>query len=256
MAPRKTVARAKKFGPFSPRHGSVPTIACFNRAKTALGVDFDRLIRALQKYVDKHLAPVWGTPARLVKSNGFLKGKWALAFLDDADDAETEGYHDVTPEGLPMARIFVRSTLKLGDKVSVTASHELAEMLVDPAANLFTAGPREDRLYDYEVSDPVEELWFPVNGIPMVDFVYPEYFEDFHKPGSMRFDHMGKLKRPFEIHKDGYQSYWRNGAEKIIWGCIAKKRKFKTEDRRGHRTGLRNKAALKRSQANWGVELG
>src|SRR5262249_32310078 len=43
----------------------VPTIACINRATSGLGVDFPSLISALQKYVDKHLAPVWGTPAKL-----------------------------------------------------------------------------------------------------------------------------------------------------------------------------------------------
>ncbi|MDR3749457.1 MAG: hypothetical protein P4M04_15150 [Acidobacteriota bacterium] len=246
---------AKKSKVASYRHPHVPTIACFNRAKTPLGVDFDHLIAALQKYVDEHFAPIWGTPARLVKSTGFLKGKWALGFLDDADEAGTEGFHDVTPEGLPFAKIFVRSTLKLGDKVSVTASHEIAEMLVDPAANLYSSGPRKNHLYDYEVSDPVEELWFPVNGIPMVDFVYPEYFEVFHKPGSMRFDHMGALKRPFEIAKNGYQSFWVNGKEKTVWGCLKKKRKFLTEDRRGHRSTERRKPARKASASHWGALL-
>jgi hypothetical protein len=234
------------------RHPHVPTIACFNRAKTPLGVDFDALIIALQKFVDEHFAPIWGTPAKLVKSSGFLKGKWAMAFLDDAHEAGTEGFHDVTPEGLPFAKLFVRSTLKLGDKITVTASHELAEMLVDPAANLYSTGPKSNRLYDYEVADPVEELWFPVNGMPMVNFVHPEYFEAFHKRGSVRFDHMGKLKRPFAIAKNGYQSHWVNGKEQTVWGCVAKKKKFLTEDRRGHRTELRGKAVKKRSVARWG----
>jgi len=245
--------RASK--PASYQHPHVPVIACFNRAKTPLGVDFDALILALQKYVDEHFAPIWGTPGKLVKSTGFLKGKWALAFFDDSDEAGTEGFHDVTPEGLPFAKVFVRSTLKLKDKITATASHELAEMLVDPATNLYSTGPKKNCLYDYEVADPVEELWFPVNGIPMVNFVHPEYFETFHKGGSVRFDHMGKLKRPFEIAKGGYQSHWTNGKEKTVWGCLAKKQKFLTEDRRGHRTELRGKAEKKRSVARWGVEL-
>ena len=40
--------------------GGVPTIACFNKAVTPLGVDFDDLIQAMQAYVDKYVAPVWG----------------------------------------------------------------------------------------------------------------------------------------------------------------------------------------------------
>jgi hypothetical protein len=60
------------FGAFN--QGGIPTIACFNKARTALGVDFDALVAAMQVYVDQHAAPVWGTPAKLIKSNGFVKG--------------------------------------------------------------------------------------------------------------------------------------------------------------------------------------
>ena len=220
----------------------VPTIACFNHAKTPMGVDFDALISAMQRFVDEHIAPVWGTSAKLVKSTGFRKGTWAMAFLDSARDAEVEGYHDLTPEGLPMAKVFVRTTLKQKDKVSVAASHELAEMLVDPATNLYSSGPKKNRLYDYEAADPVEELFFELDGIPMSDFVYPSYFETFHKHGSTRFDHMGKLTRPFAIDKGGYQSYWVGGKEKTAWGSKAKKVRFLQEDRRGHRSTFRHKA--------------
>jgi len=40
------------------------------------------------------------------------------------------------PTGLPLSKVFVKSTRAVGQKVSVTACHELAEMLVDPAINL------------------------------------------------------------------------------------------------------------------------
>ena len=85
--------------------GQIPTITCFDSATVPLGVDFARLIAALQTFVDDHLTPVWGTPARLRRSTGFVKGAWALAILDDADVADALGYHDLTPEGLPLAKI-------------------------------------------------------------------------------------------------------------------------------------------------------
>lgn len=232
-------------------HSGVPTVACFNQAKTALGVDFDTLIAAMQMFVDEHFAPVWGTSAKLVTSTGFLKGSWAFAFLENAGDAELEGYHDVTPEGLPMAKVFVRTTLEQKDLVSVAASHELVEMLVDPGVNLYSSGPRKNRLYDYEAADPVEELVFHVAGIPMTDFVYPSYFETFHKKGSTPFDHMGKLTQPFELDKGGYQSYWINGKEKESWGSKAKKIRFQREDRRGHRSSFRHKVARRLSTAHF-----
>jgi hypothetical protein len=121
--------------------GQVPTIACFNKASVGLGVEFGRLIATLQTFVDDYFTPVWGTPAKLVKTTTFRKGAWAMAFLDDADVANALGYHDLTPDGLPLAKVFVKSTLAVRQKVSVTACHELAEMLVDPAINLCSVGP-------------------------------------------------------------------------------------------------------------------
>jgi hypothetical protein len=67
--------------------GATPTIACFNKATTPLGVDLDALIAAMQAFVDEHVAPVWGTPAKLMRSAGFVKGAWAMVFLDNADQA-------------------------------------------------------------------------------------------------------------------------------------------------------------------------
>ena len=227
-------------------HGIVPTIACVNQATTPLSVDLDELIAAMQEYVDKHVAPVWSTPARLVRSSDFIKGAWGLVFLDDSDHADTLGIHDLTDEGLPLAKVFVRATLKSGETVSVCASHELVEMLVDPAVNLLVVGPRR-KLYAYESADPVEELSFKVNNLPMSDFVYPSYFEAFRKPKSVQFDHLKKLKKPFEIHSGGYLSVFQNGKWKPVFATQAKKKRFGREDRRGHRSEARKKQALKPS---------
>jgi len=189
--------------------------------------------------------PVWGTPATLVKSTGFVKGAWALVFLDNADCAGALAYHDLTPDGLPQSKVFVRTTLDNGDLVSVATSHELVEMLVDPAINLMTTGPDPKAVYAYESADPVEHLHFPVKGIAMSDFVYPSYFEDFHKPGSVRFDHMKKVKKPFEILDGGYQIVFKNGKWSQTHGSSEKKKAFKKEDRRGHRSEQRAQGSLR-----------
>src|ERR1700676_323727 len=183
----KKTAKTRVFGAFN--QGELPRIACFNQAETPLGIDLDALIGAMQAYVDQHVAPVWGTPAELFKSTGFVKGCWAVVFLDNADQPGALAYHDLTPEGLPLSKVFVRTTIKNGDLVSVSASHELVEMLVDPAINMMTTGPDPKTIYAYESADPVEALSFKVNRIPMSDFVYPSYFEVFHKPGSADFDY-------------------------------------------------------------------
>ncbi|HEU4402034.1 MAG TPA: hypothetical protein VFT43_08000 [Candidatus Polarisedimenticolia bacterium] len=233
------------FGAFN--QGGVPTIACFNRATIGLGVDFNALIAAMQAFVDQHVAPVWGTPARLVKSKGFVKGAWAMVFLDNADQPGALAYHDLTPEGLPQSKVFVKTTLENNDLVSVSASHELVEMLVDPAINLMTTGPDSRVIYAYESADPVEALSFRVNGIPMSDFVYPAYFEAFHKPGTVQFDRLKKVKRPFQILSGGYQIIFKNGKWSQIFGSASKKKRFAREDRRGHRSRQRAAKRLRRA---------
>jgi hypothetical protein len=221
--------------------GQIPTIACFNRATVPLGVDFDKLVGTLQQFLDQIFVPVWGTPARLVKTAGFRNGTWALALLDDADVANALGYHDLTPDGLPLSKVFVRTTLGDGRKVSVTAGHEVAEMLVDPAINLCSTGPN-NRMYAYETADAVEEEEFQLNGVALSDFVYPSWFEIFRKPGSTRFDHLNKVNRPFQILPGGYMPVFVNGKWTQIFGSKAKAERFAREDRRGHRSTYRGRA--------------
>ena len=237
--------RRPTFGAFN--QGNVPTIACFNQATVALGVDLDKLIAAIQAFVDRDGAPVWGTPARLAKSTGFVKSQWAMVFLDNADQPGALAYHDLTPDGLPLAKVFVKTTLANHDLVSVSASHELVEMLVDPAINLLATGPDPKTVYAYESADPVEALSYPINGIPMTDFVYPSYFENFHKPGSVQFDRLKKVNRPFQILPGGYQIIFKNGKWSQIFGSAAKKKSFAKENRRGHRSEQRKRGHLLRA---------
>jgi hypothetical protein len=239
------MAKKPVLGAFN--QGLTPKIACFNRSSVDLGVNFDALIKAMQVYVDQYVAPVWGTPAKLVKSTDFVKGAWAMVFLDNADQPGALAYHDLTPDGFPESKVFVKTTLDDGELVSVSASHELVEMLVDPAINLMTTGPDTKTIYAYESADPVEALSFKVNGIPMSDFVYPSYFEEFHKAGSVKFDQMNQVKRPFQILKGGYQIIWKNNKWSQTYGSKAKKKAFAKEDRRGHRSEQRKQVTLKRA---------
>lgn len=241
------MASSKKpiFGAFN--QGEVPKIACFNKAVTPLGVDFDDLIAAMQEYINSFVAKIWATPATLVKSTDFVKGAWAMVFLDDADEPGALAYHDLTPDGFPQSKVFVRTTLDNGDLVSVSASHELVEMLVDPAINMMTTGPDPKTMYAYESADPVEALTFKVKGIPMSDFVYPSYFEDFHPAGSVRFDQVNKVKKPFQILSGGYQIIFKNGKWSEVFASKAKKKAFAREDRRLHRSEERPKHKKQRA---------
>jgi hypothetical protein len=225
----------------------VPTIACVNRSKIGLGVSFDELIPALQKFLDECFVPVWGAPAKLIKARKPRVGLWTMIFLDDPDAPDAEGYHDITWRGTPLTKVFIKPTVDAGDQVSVTACHELCEMLIDPMATLWCEGPRST-LWAYEVCDPVEEETFNIDGVAMSDFVFPAYFDTFRlkKPHSAQYDYLNKVKRPFHILKDGYAEIRHNRRTVEKFGSRDKAKRFANEDRRWHRSQFR-----KRQRGHW-----
>lgn len=224
----------------------VPTIACINKATTDLGVDFDKLIPALQTFLGDCFVPIWGTPAKLIKAAKPVSGAWTMVFLDDADSPDDEGWHDIKKNGRPLAHVFVKATLKVGDKVSTTACHELAEMMVDPAANLWSDGPRST-LWAYEVCDPVKEDEFYIDGIAMSDFVCPPYIELFRlkQRKTFRYDYLDKLKKPFSLRPGGYVDIRHGRRVKEKFGSAAKARRFAKEDRHFHRSEFRKAMAAR-----------
>lgn len=219
--------------------GKVPTIVCVNMAKTPLGVDFDALIAAMNKYVSNFVLPAWGTAANLVKGSTVPKGSWVMVFLDNADVAGALAYHDLTPDGFPLMKVFVKTTIDDGASVSVSATHELVEALVDPAINMSCFAADNKTVLAYETADPVEETDFLIDGIRMSNFVYSSYFETFRKAKSDKFDQMGLITKPLQILKGGYQSIFKNGKWSEVFASVAKKKRFAKEDRRGHRSESR-----------------
>ena len=136
--------------------GGPVTVACINQATVALGVPFDKLTAALQKCYDEYFLPVWGYPLKLYNTDTAKPSDWQFIYFDDADAAGALGYHDLTKNGQPVSKIFVKTTLADHQLVSVTACHELFEMAIDPIANLW-AEASDGTEYAYEMSDPVEE---------------------------------------------------------------------------------------------------
>jgi hypothetical protein len=135
--------------------GSV-SIACINKATVDLGVPFGKLTATLQKCFDEHFLPVWGYPVKLYNTDAPKPSDSQFVYFDDADTAGALGYHELTHDGQPISKVFVQTTLAVNELVSVTACHELFEMVIDPLANLWAEAP-DGTEYAYEMSDPVEQ---------------------------------------------------------------------------------------------------
>jgi hypothetical protein len=224
--------------------GGPVTIACVNKATVGLGVPFDKLTSALQKCFDQYFLPVWGYPVKLYNTTVAKPSDWQFMYFDNADAAGALGYHDLTHNGQPISKIFVETTLKDKQLVSVTACHELFEMAIDPIANLW-AEATDGTEYAYEMSDPVEEDTFLVDGIEMSNFVHPSWFEPFKHPPGTKFDHLGLLKKPFSMTKGGYMIIKKKGKVSEVYGSKAKEKRFAKENRCGHRSEYRKPNGLR-----------
>jgi hypothetical protein len=226
------------------RQGGPVKIACMNKATVDLGVPFDKLTAALQKCYDEHFLPIWGYPVKLYNTDDPKPTDWQFIYFDDADAAGALGYHELTKDGQPVSKVFVKTTLAHNEIVSVTACHELFEMAIDPIANLWSEAA-DGTEYAYEMSDAVEEDTFLVDGVTMSNFVYPSWFEPFTHPPGTKFDHLGLLTAPFTMTKGGYAIVKRQGDIKEVFGSGAKARRFAREIRHGHRSEHRKPNGLR-----------
>jgi hypothetical protein len=187
-------------------------ISVINESTVLTDADVTPVVMALQQQVTNDFRPIWGTDAELKmipQGTQPPAATWWLVILDDSDQAGALGYHDLTPDGLPMGKIFAASDLKAGMSWSVTASHELLEMLADPNINLTVFAQNADTsgmLYAYEVCDSCEDdsFGYKINNILVSDFVYPAWFESFRGEGSTQFDRMNQIKNPLQLLAGGY----------------------------------------------------
>jgi hypothetical protein len=190
-------------------------IALINASKLASDAEVAAVAAALQTQVSRDFAPAWGIDASLrVVSTGQqpADGECWLSILDDADHADSLGYHDLTSQGLPLGKVFVKTAQQSHTHWSVVASHELLEMLADPNVNLtvFDEAKRGGKLYAYEVCDACEgdDYAYAIDGVLVSDFVFPAWFESFRTKASTRFDFGGHINAPLTVLKGGYISVY------------------------------------------------
>ena len=187
-------------------------VSVMNGSTVLTDVQIREIIPALQAQVHQDFARVWGIDADLafVPSGASpTLGSWWLGVFDNSDQAGALGYHDVTSEGLPLGKVFAGSDIQAGLSWTVTASHELLEMLADPEINLSVMvdnGDGTNTLYAYEVCDACEADTFAyrIENVLVSDFVYPAWFESFQKAGSAQFDQMRHMTKPFQLLQGGY----------------------------------------------------
>ena len=180
--------------------------------------DVARVTAALQRQAIRDFRPVWNVEAT-VDSFPVLEdvpiGYWPILIRDDIEVDGAAGIH-LDDNGQPF------SLVTMSDSWSLTASHELLEMLADPFGNRLVPGtsPKSGQgrvEFLVEVCDPSEaaEFGYTVNGILMSDFYTPRFFDPV-KSAGVQYSFTGALDAPRKIKKGGYLS-WHHPPTRHWW---------------------------------------
>ncbi len=193
----------------------MPKIAVMNQSTVMADVDIQKMIPAFAQQWNNDLRPVWGVDAAaftFVPAHQMpAAGSWWLVFLDNSDQAGALAYHDLTNEGLPISKVFVKTLIADGASVSVGATHELCEMAVDPWLNSAYQDPK-GVFWAGEVCDPVEsdQYGYNIGVVRVTDFITPNWFAHQHSVGPIDFK--GHASTPFAVLPGGYaQKFGRRG---------------------------------------------
>lgn len=180
--------------------------------------DVSRVTAALQRQAIRDFRPIWDVEAT-VDSFPTLEdvplGYWPMMVRSDIGTPGAAGIH-LDKDGQPFALI------TMSDSWSLTASHELLEMLADPFGNRMVPGqspkPDQSRVeFLVEVCDPSEadEFGYTVNDILVSDFYTPQFFDPITADG-VRYSFTGAVTEPRTIRRGGYLS-WHDPVSDRWW---------------------------------------
>lgn len=184
-------------------------VALVAETKSISFSDLSRVSAALQKQAIRDLGPVWNIQATcdaFARLEDVPTGTWPIVIEDDIHTPGAAGIHE-DHNGQPFALVTA------DDGWSLTTSHEMIEMLVDPFGRRLTEGqspkPGQGRVqFLVEPCDPSEatEFAYFINGITVSDFYTPKYFSTMFNPAD-RYSHTGAITRPRTVLKGGYLSW-------------------------------------------------
>jgi hypothetical protein len=185
----------------------MPQIAVMNESTAISDSDVQAMLPAFTQQWNKDLQPIWGVGDAnftfVPQGQTPPAGTWWVVFLDDSDQANALAYHDLTNEGLPISKVFVKTILADNASVSVGATHEICEMAVDPWLNSAYQDP-QGVFWAGEICDPVEDdqYGYKIGNVLVTDFVTPNWFA--HQHAQAEIDFKGHANAAFEILTGGY----------------------------------------------------
>jgi hypothetical protein len=191
-------------------------VALVTRSERIDPSDAARVAAALQKQATRDFGPTWGVHATVDAFPSLDKvplDYWPILVVDNLQGGG--GVH-LDRQRKPYALVDATASW------SLTASHEMCEMLADPFGNRKVAGksPKKDQgrvEFLVEVCDPIEapSFAYTINGLLVSDFITPRFYDPEPARG-VRYDFRGALSEPRQVLEGGYIS-WHDPVSRHLW---------------------------------------
>jgi hypothetical protein len=187
-------------------------VALIDMSATISATELAEVAGALNEQVQADVAPAWKVAASVGAYPEAPVGTWRIELHDTIDQPGAAGYH-ADEQGQPYAKVALAD-----GEWTVSASHELIEMIVDPfgsrlhSARLLAgwSGPELPSRVRYlmEPGDPCERITYEVGGVLVTDFVLPHFYRSSGAISDAGYSHTGAVKAPLEILDGGYISFF------------------------------------------------
>jgi hypothetical protein len=199
---------------------SLPSIAVINFTSTLNDQAVQDAIRAVNRQVLEDFVPLWGC-GRVLRLQAVdfnpadpdtlapqkVAADSAMYLVDEASLPGALGYHDLNTRDVPVGFVFVLDP----NDWTVTLSHEVLELILDPTVNLFVPGPDPRNannlvLHTYEACDAVERISYAIDGIAVSNFLAPSYFTIGDAQGT-RNDFLGAGVPSFGVTRNSHIAF-------------------------------------------------
>jgi hypothetical protein len=184
-------------------------LALATRTKRVKMNELARVAAALQMQITRDFAPIWHVDATIgaFPLDDIPTGYWPIIVQDGAAPPEADGLHFSEADSHPYALV------RHGPNWSLSASHEVLEMLADPTGSRTVAGMSplqgQGRVeFLVQVCAPCGDSRFAycVNDVIVSDFHTPRYFEPVASPRTS-YSFRGAIERPREVLAHGSLSW-------------------------------------------------
>lgn len=186
-----------------------------NKSSSVTSAELEKVVAALNRQIAEHFQPAWDISGTVEIEDPADPVAEPDGVVELHKQPKYESFH-WDPTGTPTAIVDTEISTWQAEHLrfmqwSVALSHEILEMLTDPDLKRTVVGPHPDadRQVEYcvEICDPVQADVYSIDGVDVINFVLPAYY-DASTPAGPATNHLGEDLAPLGWTKLGEVGFW------------------------------------------------